>query len=645
MAAALAKAKDPTNPEIDLSAYGIHRVLKRGFDLNSFMPSDIQPCSFKKTAGDSSIQEVTFSPGSTAPRTYRIVKELGKGTYGTTYTARGEDGIEYAIKWLHNGLNTVPKFLAFVRECIIQIMIVLYSIDDTFGPFAPVFYEIGFDPVTQNGFIRTQQMAGRLDNLINSRSAENNEQSVPVMLSQTSYMLEHLKKAFEFNHRDLKADNVMYFIKNANRNYCLIDFGMACLTWNGLKISGSYWFDATYSCFKIDRDLGQFMFYLLRYHSGAMSPKLRGWLDQMLRVRIAGRSECIMSKNCPGIPSTGGWSDSYEFVDYPLVDIVYAHIDRVRTEVAAFLRGKPFGSSIPAVAAEVIRALPAAIAAAAPAPAPAPAVLAAAPSADAAAAAGRLVGAILAARAAPPIKARRRTRKNIEAAKEEARKAKAAKIAAKAAAIEEAKAAKAAAKAAKENAKAAAKAEALAKKLAAKVAKGAAPKVAEVREVIEAAAEGAGKAPSKANVAEAAAAVVDALKPPTKVSAPLRDAGAEPRVICPEGTRYNEKTRKCVKARKPPQSLRDKPCPPGKVRNPATRRCVKEGGAAARPLPPVPAGAVIVVPKPVVPKACPEGKIFNPLTRRCVKAGGARGKKLLVAGAAAFAAAASTESE
>ena len=595
---ALAKAKDATNPEIDLSAYGIHRVLKRGFDINSFLLTDIQPCSFKKAGGD--ITEVTFSPGSAASRTYRTVEQLGKGTFGTAYAMRGSDGMEYAVKWMHGGIDTVPKLQAFIRECIIQIMVVLYTMDLSNGPYAPIFYEIGFDPLTRNGFIRSQRMTDRLDKLIHSRTAEQNETSVPSMLMHISNMLHALDGTFKFNHRDLKADNVMYYVTGGARYYRLIDFGMACLTWNGVRISGTYWFDSAHSCFKIDRDFGQFLYYLFKYQGPKMSARLNAWIAQMLLVRLHGvGSTCQMERTC-GIP---GWAGTYDFVDRASVEIPYAYISRVGVEATAYKAGKPFGTSLPAAVAPV----PAPAAAAAPAVA-VPAAIAALPD---------VIAGIAAADAPAIAKAVADVAHVLKKATAKGPKA----------------AAKNATRKAKAEEKAKAKADALAKKLAAKAAKGVIPKVAEIRAVVAAAAEGAGKVPTKGEVAEAAKAIVDALKPPTKALAVAERVVVADPPACPEGMLYSAKTRKCVKARvRRAASVAEAPCPPGKVRNPVTRRCVKEGGEAAKkvapPLPMPPAGVPLVAPAPIVPKACPDGKVYNPVSRRCVKAAGARGKKL-----------------
>ena len=336
----LADATHATNPHIRLDGFGLYYNLTPESNLKHDLTRHIIKPAVKSTSLSGQMK-ITWGSGPTKCD-YKINSILGAGTYGSVYNVSDADGNLYVIKHLKESLNRPALIQAFLQECIIQILIVLYTENLPNGPYSPRLYEIGYDPATQEGFIRSEIMHNRFDNLINAFDPVTNDIVVPHALIKLSDIMETLKGLFNFNHRDLKADNIMYIKDGDDRLYRVIDFGLSCLTWNGIKISGSWWFDDDHRCFKIDRDMSQLIYEIYIYRRIKLSERLKKCFELILNASVKGDKCAMYTKKCKKHGLTN-WLSLYNFVDKPFVRIPYGTPSMVKKEMENFLTGRDFG--------------------------------------------------------------------------------------------------------------------------------------------------------------------------------------------------------------------------------------------------------------------------------------------------------------
>jgi len=324
--------------ELDLEPFGIPGVLRSGFDFEAIDPFDLNHGK----------RNLNFSGNTRSFRmngvTYTAIESLGEGTYGTSYRCVAPDGSEYAIKYIKEKLAEKKEFVSFLKECVIQILVAEVSKSQPTGPYAPIVYEVAFDPVTNEGFIRSERMRNKMDYLVTALSPAENDAMIADALQQLATALKFLFKELKFNHRDMKGDNIMYVRSpdDAARWWRFIDFGMSCVTFDGVQISGSVWFDADHSCFKKDRDLSQLMFAMYQFYGDFISEKLKARLRKILIANIKSGKEhkCAMYKFCPA-DELKKWDNIYDFVDRANVEIptgepefVYANMKRFSKDEA-----------------------------------------------------------------------------------------------------------------------------------------------------------------------------------------------------------------------------------------------------------------------------------------------------------------------
>ena len=301
-------------PEIDLKPFGINLQLKSSYmTLTPYLTPD----RLNKAAatGDSiSVGGVLYKRGS----------KLGAGSYGATYICTDSKGNSVAIKEIHDSLINLLDFQNFLKEIIIQIILVNISEGEPFGPYVPRIYAVGYDPQTRRGYIVSELMRGTLGSLISKFSESDNDIVIPSALNQIAHILEFFGKKVAFNHRDCKDDNIMYVRDGPRRLFKLIDFGFSCLKWNNLQISGGNIFTPSSSCFKRERDLGQLL-YNIRKYTPHISPELKEWLNNTLVAEV-GKEKCAITEGCEihGKKIVQGWKNTYEFFDRTNVRPLYA---------------------------------------------------------------------------------------------------------------------------------------------------------------------------------------------------------------------------------------------------------------------------------------------------------------------------------
>jgi serine/threonine protein kinase len=109
-----------------------------------------------------------------------------------------------------------------------------------------------------------------------STKAHYNSRLFREVIGQTAYILYHLQKSLNLNHRDLKANNLIIrptkksfsisldgSILSTMHEITMIDFGFACQgDCSGTMFQAGSWFPFSDTCFKKGRDLAQLIYYI-----------------------------------------------------------------------------------------------------------------------------------------------------------------------------------------------------------------------------------------------------------------------------------------------------------------------------------------------------------------------------------------------
>lgn len=279
---------------------------------------------------------------------HRVLEKLGKGTYGVTYKVSDPSGKEMAIK-ITKKLDTTEDVHNFLTECILQIVLAEASKGEVDGPYVPTVFFVGLGAHNQYGYICSELMRNTLDNLLAVSSRDENSIIIPDALKQISKILMFFSNKLKFNHRDLKADNVMYVRNGARRVFKLIDFGFSCLTIPRmgappLEINGTIYFDSTSECFKVDRDMSQLIYQIVLDNKRRMRSALYKRLSDMLVANVQ-RHTCRMGDGCPR-NKMETWRNTYNFLDRPNVSVPFGEPARVTEQMELFGRGLPFDRAI-----------------------------------------------------------------------------------------------------------------------------------------------------------------------------------------------------------------------------------------------------------------------------------------------------------
>lgn len=300
---------------LSLESHGIYMTLREGMDFEKELPSvKLKQGSFSRSQGKIELPSGIYTVGSL----------LGKGSYGKTLQATHSiDNTVSAIKVLDIGKShNQREFIRnTVKESIINIVLEKTSANQPDGPFVPELYEMAIDVQRNLLLIRQERLYDTLAQMYNSSTKEQNEYNIPETLGDLAYVLNFFYKELEFNHRDLKSDNVMYKLSKSGKAMIrLIDFGFSCLTWNGVKISGTHFFPLNVQCYVPSRDLTQFVYEIWYSFRSRFSMKTQKLLEELLTFPT-GNKMCSLFKGCSYQGhSVHGWgSNLYEFLNLPEV--------------------------------------------------------------------------------------------------------------------------------------------------------------------------------------------------------------------------------------------------------------------------------------------------------------------------------------
>ena len=258
---------------------------------------------------------------------------LGIGSYGRVYQLRdfAEDNSygdtilligpprSIILKWITLPGDKVPNLL---QECTIQ-----QKLSEKEPGVCPNLYEYGKVIIADETgrpayrYIVVMEMCvGTARSLLHRRDSRQNRliprtEAVLDYLEQMAKIMKRLEK-YNFNHRDLKSDNIMYKRVAVDSDhpfgykFLLIDFGLSCATFGGKQYEGTLYFQSGTKCFRKSRDLAMLVFELL---SLSINDTMKRFGKLLLTFDLNGKP-CDMTKGC--LPDFDGkWASAYDFLD------------------------------------------------------------------------------------------------------------------------------------------------------------------------------------------------------------------------------------------------------------------------------------------------------------------------------------------
>ena len=280
---------------------------------------------------------------------YRVLQILGEGSFGKAFKVVSPTGEEYAIKMISGVFlffGSTSRLNEVLDEAVLQIMVVEASKGQPHGPYAPILHEIAFDNSKAQMFIRSELMYNTLDHAISAFNKDGNDVLIPDALIQISDILDFLGKEIQFNHRDMKANNIMYNKEGVRRIYKLIDFGFACATYKGITVTGGDFFKRR-PCFKNERDISQLMWTIHEFSKSHMSAKLISAFQLILQASVKGVHACDMIKKCPA-QKLREFKNIYTFLNRSNVEVPAGDPVTVKSVMKLFLEKKPLAIAPPA---------------------------------------------------------------------------------------------------------------------------------------------------------------------------------------------------------------------------------------------------------------------------------------------------------
>lgn len=233
--------------------------------------------------------------------TFPIKQQIGSGSFGSVFETSG-NRIVKSLNKLEPG-----SWRHLQEEVTLQT-----KLHERDPDVCPRIYEHG---ITENGeaiviMEKYVDIAGKV--LKDFTKLTDRSNYIIYMLDymySIASILQRLEK-YQFNHRDLKSDNIMYKLDKKNQiQYVLIDFGFSCATFDGVKYQGTSYYPPTTECFRRSRDLTMMVYELLRY---ATDPEFRKFLQLLLTFTYNGK-RCDMSQRCE--PDFKNWATIYQFTN------------------------------------------------------------------------------------------------------------------------------------------------------------------------------------------------------------------------------------------------------------------------------------------------------------------------------------------
>jgi serine/threonine protein kinase len=310
---------------MNLFQKGLRCILKSDTDLESeLVESNVEKGYFSKSKGICKLPSGTYS----------VDVKLGEGVYGAAYqvvhatenTISVVKVIDLERRISSYGTYTEGLYIA-LKECLIHILLDETSRGEKEGPFVPQVHELAYDATRKCVLMRMERMHGSLDERYSApTSAKENDTLIPQTLSQLAYIFEFFHKTLRMNHRDCKPDNVLYTIQSdGSLRVKLADFGSACITWNGLRITSHAYFSENSTCYIPSRDLTQYIYAIVISRQYQLSASLRKILQEILTFP-ADNQLCTMMQGCSAYgTSFHDWLGVYDFLKNPYINNPHTH--------------------------------------------------------------------------------------------------------------------------------------------------------------------------------------------------------------------------------------------------------------------------------------------------------------------------------
>ncbi len=279
----------PTPDRIDLNPYGIRMILRKGmsFEYETLGPGRLAQGSFSRSQG-----RVDLHTG-----TYSIGPELGSGSYGKTFQViHTLTSHAYVVKVIT--VRHISDVNEAIKEAIMNLILEKESEKQPNGPYVPRFFELAYDPQRNLILMRIERLQGTLEDIYQASTPQQNDVLVPETLGDLAHILHFFYDHLKFNHRDMKTNNVGYnLLPDGRHTVKLIDFGYACLTWKGVRITGASYFDITDQCYIPSRDMTQLFYEMLVFQKHLFSPSIVGLLKDLLTFPL-NKTICRLFEGC-----------------------------------------------------------------------------------------------------------------------------------------------------------------------------------------------------------------------------------------------------------------------------------------------------------------------------------------------------------
>jgi alpha-tubulin suppressor-like RCC1 family protein/serine/threonine protein kinase len=213
---------------------------------------------------------------------FNIEREIGSGTFGKVFLINSTKKIEaYGLPSIQRKTKYIVKVPIseikgsslndFTEEVIKQMIIYDKTKDFSNGAICGKIVFIAFDSSSNKLFIIQEYFPKTLGSYLVeglvSKNLERKIQHEKTFLMLVNLLCRKLSQLnslenFEFNHRDMKSDNIMisYDGRGNPNNIFLIDFGYSCVNINGYKLGGNTSLFSKTKCFNPSRDLSFLIF-------------------------------------------------------------------------------------------------------------------------------------------------------------------------------------------------------------------------------------------------------------------------------------------------------------------------------------------------------------------------------------------------
>ncbi len=292
---------------MDLKRFGLNITLQKGMNLETALISDnLAVGYYSKHRG------VMVAPSGR----YKIGAFLGSGSFARIFQGTHETTNQgYSLKFIPTQKASVASIM---RECIVHILLERESAKEAYGPYVPRFYEVIHDPYNHLIVLRTETIQDILYDRYKAGTPLENDVVIPHTMAQIAHILDFFYRRLRFNHRDFKPDNVLYNYDPATGRFDvkIIDFGFACLRWQGISIRAGDRFAAEGGgCYLPSRDLTQFVYATYSDSNIPKSPRLRLMLEDVLTFEADGRP-CRMWESCRAYGNPMSiWGHTYRFLN------------------------------------------------------------------------------------------------------------------------------------------------------------------------------------------------------------------------------------------------------------------------------------------------------------------------------------------